>query len=90
MSAFMTRAYSNDLRGRVVEADVSGDSCSAAADRFGVSKSSAIKWVRLFRRTGSVVPGKMGGHRPFVLAPHRDFILQEEAQSWMPCNRPTL
>lgn len=77
----MTRAYSNDLRERVVEAVLSGESCATAADRFGVSKSSAIKWVRLYRQTGSIEPGKMGGHRPFLLAPHRDFILQQVQQT---------
>ena len=73
----MTRAYSNDLRDRVVGAVLGGDSCAAAADRFGVSKSSAIKWVQLFRRTGSVAPGKMGGHRPVLLEPYRAFIVEQ-------------
>ena len=73
----MTRAYSNDLRQRVVDAVLEGASCAAASEQFGVSKSSAIKWVRLFHRTGSVAPGKMGGHRPILLEPYRDFILEQ-------------
>lgn len=77
----MTRAYSNDLRERVVQAVLCGDSCCAAAGRFGVSKSSAIKWVRLFRQTGSVAPGKMGGHRPVLLEPYRDFIIEQLEQT---------
>ena len=39
----MLKPYSNDLRERVVKAVIAGDSRGAAADRFGVSKSSAIK-----------------------------------------------
>lgn len=77
----MVRPYSNDLRERVVRSVLAGDSCEAAADRFGVSKSSAIKWTRLYRRTGSVTPGKMGGHRKPVLAPHREFIRERLHQT---------
>lgn len=33
------------------------------------------EWSQRVRRTGSVSPGKMGGHRRPILAPHRDFIL---------------
>jgi len=77
----MTQAYSNDLRERVVQAVLGGNSCAAAAERFGVSTSSAIKWTRLFRQTGSVAPGKMGGHRPVLLKPYRDFIVAQLEQT---------
>jgi len=70
----MTRPYSNDLRERVVSAVNAGDSCRAVAARFGVSISSVVKWAQRYRRTGSVAPGKMGGHRRRVLEPYRDFI----------------
>jgi transposase len=70
----MTRPYSNDLRERVVSAVDAGDSCRAVATRFDVSVSSVVKWAQRYRRTGSVAPGKMGGHRRRVLAPYRDFI----------------
>ncbi len=59
----MTRALSNDLRKRVVEAVGSGESCRAVASRFGVAVSSVVKWSQRYRATGSVAPGKMGGHR---------------------------
>lgn len=71
----MVRAYSIDLRERVVLAVSSGDSCRAVAARFGVAVSSVVKWSQLYRRTGGVVPGKMGGHRKLILAPHRDWLL---------------
>ena len=42
----MAGAYSQDLRDRVINAVVvEGMSRRAAAARFGVSESSAIKWV---------------------------------------------
>ena len=72
----MTRAYSNDLRERVVSAVGAGDSCRAVAARFGVAVSSVVKWSQRYRETGSVAPGKMGGHRRRVLEPHRGFIIE--------------
>jgi len=36
-----------------------------------------IGWVRRFRATGSVAPGKMGGHKPKAIAgEHRIWLLQ--------------
>ena len=32
------------------------------------------KWVSRFRATGSVAPGKVGGHRPWLLEPHRELV----------------
>ena len=34
-----------------------------------------MKWRQRYRRTGSVSPGQMGGHRKPVLEPYRDFII---------------
>src|SRR5690606_32614131 len=49
----------------------------AAAARFGVAPSSAIKWVQRFRATGSVAPGQIGGHKPKTLrGEHRDWLLE--------------
>jgi putative transposase len=72
----MARPLSNDLRERVVAAVAAGESCRSVAGRFDVAVSSVVKWSQRARRTGSVSPGKMGGHRKPVLAPHRDFITQ--------------
>lgn len=71
----MVRAYSIDLRERVVLAISSGDSCRTVAARFGVAVSTVVKWSQLYRRTGDVSPGKMGGHRQLILAAHRDWLL---------------
>ena len=46
------------------------------AVRFGVAVSSVVKWSQRHRATGSVAPGKMGGHRKRLLEPHRDFIIE--------------
>jgi transposase len=40
----MGRAYSLDLRERVVAAVVSGESCRAVAATFKVSVASVVKW----------------------------------------------
>lgn len=72
----MTRALSNDLRHRVVASVISGETCRQVAARFGIAVSSVVKWSQLYRSTGSVTPGKMGGHRRRILEPHRAFIAQ--------------
>ena len=72
----MTRPLSNDLRERVVAAIAAGESCRSAASRFGVAVSSVVKWSQRYRATGSVAPGKMGGHRKRLLEPHRAFIME--------------
>ena len=77
----MTRALSNDLRQRVVGAVLAGESCRSVAARFDVAVSSVVKWSQRHRRTGSVAPGKIGGHRKPVLEPHRAFIVERIEQS---------
>jgi putative transposase len=60
----MGKPYSMDLRERVVAAVRGGLSRRQAAARFGVSYSAAIGWMKRLRETGSVAPGRMGGHKP--------------------------
>jgi transposase len=68
-------ALSQDLRERVIDAVlVEGMSRRAAAARFGVSESAAIKWVERVERTSSRAAGKVGGYKPMMLEPHRAFI----------------
>src|SRR5579863_3178245 len=71
----MSRPLAMDLRERVIAAVLAGESCRAVADRFGVAVSSVVKWSQRHRATGSVAPGKMGGHRKPRLNPHRAFIV---------------
>src|SRR5438132_9562826 len=74
----MGKPYSIDLRERVAGAVVRGGlSCHRAAAQFGVGVSTAIGWVRRLRETGSVAPGKMGGHkRKAISGEHRVWLLQ--------------
>jgi putative transposase len=74
----MGRAYSNDLRERLVRAvNKGGLSCHQAAAQFDVAISTAINWVRRLRETGSIEPDQIGGYRPKKIAgPHRDWLLQ--------------
>lgn len=77
----MSRPLSNDLRERVVAAVVGGESSRTAASRFGVAVSSVVKWSQRYRATGSVSPGKMGGHRKPLLEQHRAFLLARLGQT---------
>jgi transposase len=77
----MTAPLSNDLRERVVSAVLSGESIRAVAARFEVAASSVVKWSQRHRATGSVRPGKMGGHRKRILDPHRSFIVERLDQN---------
>jgi transposase len=71
----MSRPYSTDLRERVIEAVESGASRREAAERFEIAPSSAVKWMQLWRATGSVAAKPSGGsispleeHAPWLLA----------------------
>ena len=59
----MSKALSLDLRTRVLAAIGGGLSCRQAAQRFGVSASSAIRWRALERRQGDARPKALGGDR---------------------------
>ena len=59
----MPRSISTDLRDRVVAAVDAGASRRQAADRFGVSAASAVRWVALAHRQGDARPKKQGGDR---------------------------
>ena len=59
----MARSLSVDLRRRVVGAIEGGLSCRAAAQRFGVSAASAIRWRAMERREGDIRPKRQGGDR---------------------------
>ena len=74
----MGKPYSVDLRTRVVAAiETRGLSCNQAAKQFGIGISTAIGWMRLLRETGSVAPGKMGGHKPKAISgEHRVWLVQ--------------
>ena len=76
----MGRPYSLDLRERVVAAMVGGMSGQKAAQPFSVSASSALRWARRARASGSPKAKPMGGRRPFVLEAHRHWITARLAE----------
>jgi transposase len=57
----MAKPYSVDLRERVVAAVEAGATRQAAGDRFGVSDSSAIRWVQRWRSSGELAAKRRGG-----------------------------
>ena len=77
----MPKPFSQDLRNRVIDAVRKGGmSCRAAARRYEVSESTAIKWLERYRRDGLRGPVGHGGHRPSALMPHREFLEAARAE----------
>ena len=76
----MGRAYSLDLRERVVAAVVAGESCRSVAATFKVSVASVVKWSQWFRATGSAAARPVGGNRPYALSSERDWLLGRLAE----------
>jgi transposase len=72
----MTAALSQDLRKRIVGVVEAGSSARAAAERFEVSPSAAIKLMQRVRATGSTAPAKIGGYRRPLLEAHADALRQ--------------
>jgi transposase len=67
--------HSDDLRERVVAEVSGGSSRRAAAARFRVGVSSAVRWARRYAEIGSVSPSRRGGRSRSPLAPHTDWLL---------------
>jgi transposase len=76
----MARAYSLDLRERVVAAIAAGTSCRAVAATFKVSVASVVKWSQRYRATGSAAAHKVGGRRPYALQGQREWLLARLAE----------
>lgn len=73
----MGRALSRDLRDRVVAAVDGGVSCRRAAEPFGVSAASAIRWRQLALVHGTPAAKPQGGDRRTAkIEDHADFILE--------------
>ena len=70
----MPRAYSGDLRERLVAAVGSGMSRCEAAEVFGVAISTAVKWMQRLRDTGSWAAKPRGGSTS-PLEQHKERIL---------------
>ena len=75
----MSRGLSLDLRARAVALIAGGMSRRAAARHLMLAESSAIKWFKRFKETGSYAekPGRKTQHSP--LDKHADWLLVGEA-----------
>lgn len=73
----MGRTLSRDLRDRVVAAVDRGVSCRRAAERFGVSAASAIRWRQLALTHGTPAAKPQGGDRRTArIEGHAGFIIE--------------
>jgi transposase len=70
----MARAYSQDLRDRVLDAVGSGTSARQAAARFGIGISTAIVWLGRVRERGERSARRQGRPRGLKLDAHGDFL----------------
>src|SRR6516165_7979981 len=57
----MPKAYSGEMRERVIAEVESGASRREAAEEFAVSASTAVIWVKCFRQTGRCAAKPRGG-----------------------------
>ena len=71
----MARAYSQDLRDRVIDAALAGLPARRAAVQFRVGIATAIGWVSRARHTGERAARRQGQPRRSKLDPHRAFLL---------------
>jgi putative transposase len=71
----MTRPYSSDLRERAMARVAAGETIRVVATALRISPSCVSKWSGRLRATGSVSPGRIGGHKPRVLSgAHADWL----------------
>jgi transposase len=71
----MPGPLSQDLRDRLTAAVAAGSSARAAAERFGVSESTAIRWAQRWRAEGEARARPMGGDHRSRLSGHREAVL---------------
>ena len=60
------KAYSTDLRHRILAAVQAGDGKSAVARRFCVERSTVRRYLRQWERTGSLAPKPIPGAPPAI------------------------
>src|SRR5215475_6537808 len=87
----MAKAYSADMRQRVIGRVESGASRREAAEHYEVSPSTAVIWVKCFRETGQCAAKPRGGSTS-PLERYADFLLAliEVEPDRKRLSRPTL
>ena len=71
----MPRAYSADMRMRVIARVEGGGSRREAAEHYEVSPSTAVIWVKCYRETGRCAAKPRGGSAS-PLEDHAEFLLR--------------
>src|SRR5436305_8294710 len=66
--------YSNDLRVRVIQVVEGGAAARAAARQFAIGDSTAIRWTKRWRETGSTKSNKGQSRSP--LKKHEEWLLE--------------
>jgi transposase len=72
----MARAYSLDLRERVIAAVRAGLSCRGAAATFGLGAATVVKWWQRYRATGDFAAKPRGGSKARALVDVQDWVLE--------------
>jgi transposase len=68
--------YSSDLRVRVIQLVEGGAPARAAARQFVIGDSTAIRWAKRWRETGSVEARSNKGQSRSPLKRHEDWLLE--------------
>lgn len=67
--------YSNDLRVRVIRVVAKGSAARAAARQFEIGDSTAIRWVKRWKETGSAAAKAATGHSRSPLRKQEQWLL---------------
>jgi transposase len=67
--------YSNDLRVRVIQVVEGGAAARAAARQFAVGDSTAVRWAKRWRETGSYEAKSNKGQSRSPLRNHKEWLL---------------
>jgi len=68
--------YSNDLQVRVIQVVVGGAAARAAARQFVIGDSTAIRWAKRWRETGSFEAKSNKGQSRSPLKQHEEWLLE--------------
>jgi transposase len=95
------KAYSPDLRSRILAAVDAGAAKATVARRFGVSRATVKRYVVLRRETGSITPRPRTGRQATLdqtydaalwaqLVAHPDALLADHCHLWSECQGMTV
>jgi len=77
----MAKPYSQDLRERVIATIEAGETQSATAKTFKISRRTVVDYVRRWRETGHLAADKFGGHKRHQLARHETKV-RSMVEAW--------